>query len=185
MKIRSMVMGLMVVGLILATGCRSNKGKGGAGAGGFDGMGVENVSDVPLLTDEFGQPLDLAGGARFEDIFAPVHGVDFKPVYFAFDSSVLAPSEAIKVEQVAQHLLQNHNHVLVVEGHCDERGSNEYNLSLGENRALSLCARLFDLGIETDRIQSRSYGEEKPAVMGSGEAVWRLNRRGEFLLFQK
>lgn len=83
------------------------------------------------------------------------------------------------------HLQQNANHVLVVEGHCDERGSNEYNLSLGENRAISVRTRLVQLGVQGDRIQTRSYGEEKPAVAGSGEEAWRLNRRGEFSLFQK
>ena len=124
-------------------------------------------------------------GARFEDTLQPVQGVKFAPVYYSLDSYVLAPSEAAKVEQVAQHLQQNTSHVLVVEGHCDERGSNEYNLALGENRAIAIRTRLVELGIAGDRIQTRSYGEEKPAVVGTGEAVWRLNRRGEFALFQK
>ena len=76
-------------------------------------------------------------------------------------------------------------HVLVVEGHCDERGSNEYNLSLGENRAQAIRATLVSKGIAADRIQTRSYGEEKPAAIGSGESVWSLNRRGEFSLYQQ
>ena len=86
---------------------------------------------------------------------------------------------------VAQDLLQNMKHVLVVEGHCDERGSNEYNLSLGENRAQAIRATLVSKGIAADRIQTRSYGEEKPAAIGSGESVWSLNRRGEFSLYQQ
>jgi len=127
----------------------------------------------------------VVSGARFEDTLQAVQGVKFSPVYFAFDSYVLPPSEVSKVEQVAQHLKQNASHVLVVEGNCDERGSNEYNMSLGENRALAVREYLVKLGISADRIQTRSYGEEKPAVAGTGEEVWHLNRRGEFALFQK
>jgi hypothetical protein len=65
-----------------------------------------------------------------------VTGVSFSPVYFGFDSYQLAPVEVSKIEQVAQHLLQNSSHVVLIDGHCDERGSNEYNLSLGQQRAL-------------------------------------------------
>ncbi|HON48218.1 MAG: OmpA family protein [Kiritimatiellae bacterium] len=175
--------------LLLAAGCRmpwsKRGGADGAGAGG--GLGLDDptlleTTDIPSVYDNMG---GLVSGARFEDTLAPVQGVTFAPVYFAFDSYALAPSEVAKIEQVAMHLQQNANHVLVVEGHCDERGSNEYNLSLGENRAISVRTRLVELGVLGDRIQTRSYGEEKPAVMGSGEEVWRLNRRGEFALFQK
>ena len=110
--------------------------------------------------------------------------VDFAPVYFGFDASALAPSEMAKIEAVAQHLAQNPDRAVIVEGNCDERGSNEYNLSLGEQRALSLRTALINLGISADRIQSRSFGEEKPAVLGSGEAVWAQNRRGEFAFYK-
>ena len=73
----------------------------------------------------------------------------------------------------------------VIEGNCDERGSNEYNMSLGENRAIIIRNYLIQSGISADRIQTRSYGEEKPAVMGSDESAWSRNRRGEFAIFQK
>jgi len=143
---------------------------------------LDNNTDLSKVTDEAG---NVVSGARFEDTLQAVQGVKFSPVYFAFDSYVLPPSEVSKVEQVAQHLKQNASHVLVVEGNCDERGSNEYNMSLGENRALAVREYLVKLGISADRIQTRSYGEEKPAVAGTGEEVWHLNRRGEFALFQK
>ena len=173
-----MTLALMGVLALMDTGCRS-KAKATSGAAG--GAGTEPVQ-LLNVTDEKGAPVS---GARFEDTLKPVTGVTFAPVYFAFDSYALPPSEVSKAEQVAQHLLQNAGHVLVIEGHCDERGSNEYNLSLGENRALSVRTRLIELGVSADRIQTRSYGEEKPAVAGSGEEAWRLNRRGEFSLFQK
>jgi len=188
MHIRSVVfVNVALAGLLLAAGCRmpwSKKGGAGGGAGGsgLDDPTLLETTDIPSVYDGAG---NLVSGARFEDTLQPVQGVTFAPVYFALDSYALAPSEIAKVEQVATHLQQNANHVLVVEGHCDERGSNVYNLSLGENRAISVRTRLAELGVSGDRIQTRSYGEEKPAVAGAGEEAWRLNRRGEFSLFQK
>ena len=110
--------------------------------------------------------------------------VDFMPVYFAFDASNLKDSELAKIEAVAQHLQANPTRVVMVEGNCDERGSNEYNLTLGELRAGSVRDYLLRLGIAAERVQTKSYGEEKPAVAGSGESVWAKNRRGEFAIFQ-
>ncbi|HRR35206.1 MAG TPA: OmpA family protein [Kiritimatiellia bacterium] len=187
MHIRSVVfVNVALVGLLLAAGCRmpwSKKAGAGSGAGTeLDDPTLLETTDIPAVYDSAGS---VVSGARFEDTLQPVQGVTFAPVYFALDSYALAPSEIAKIEQVASHLQRNMNHVLVVEGHCDERGSNEYNLSLGENRAISVRTRLIELGVSGDRIQTRSYGEEKPAVAGSGEEVWRLNRRGEFSLFQK
>ena len=89
-----------------------------------------------------------------------------------------------KIEAVAAHLQGHPTRVVMVEGNCDERGSNEYNLSLGELRAISIRDYLVSLGIAPNRIQTKSYGEEKPAVPGSGEAAWSKNRRGEFAVFQ-
>ena len=189
MHIRSVVVvNVALVGLLmLSAGCRapwSKKAGAGSGAGLEDPTMIENtegITDLSSITDSLG---NLVSGMRYEELPA-VEGVKFSPVYFSLDSYVLAPAEVSKVEQVAQHLMQNMSHVLVIEGHCDERGSNEYNLSLGENRAISVRTRLIDLGIAGDRIQTRSYGEEKPAVAGSGEQAWQLNRRGEFALYQK
>jgi peptidoglycan-associated lipoprotein len=193
MHIRSVVVvnvALMGALVFMDTGCRTK-------AGGWrwpwqkDRSELANsLSDPTLLeNNDLSKVTDAAGntitGARFEDSMQAVQGVKFAPVYFAFDSYVLPPPEIAKIEQVAQHLKANMTHVLVVEGNCDERGSNEYNLSLGENRALAVRSHLVNLGIAAERIQTRSYGEEKPAITGSGEEAWRLNRRCEFALFQK
>ena len=110
--------------------------------------------------------------------------VEFEPVYFSFDASNLRDSELAKIEAVAQHLQANPNRVVMVEGNCDERGSNEYNLTLGELRAGAVRDYLLRLGIAAERVQTKSYGEEKPAVAGAGESVWAKNRRGEFAIFQ-
>jgi len=193
MHIRSVVvvnLALMSALVFMDTGCRTK-------AGGWRWPWQKDTStlandaanstllegtDIPKVTDEAG---NTVSGARFEDTMQAVQGVKFSPVYFAFDSYVLPPSEVTKIEQVAQQLKSNAAHVVVVEGNCDDRGSNEYNMSLGENRALAVREYLVKLGISADRIQTRSYGEEKPAVAGTGEEVWRLNRRDEFALFQK
>ena len=154
------------------------------GAGGEEMIDPELLTeiDIPGVYDESGA---LVSGARFEDTYEQVHDVVFDTVYFTYDSYVLPPNEIAKVDMVGQHLNSNMQHVLVVEGHCDERGSNEYNLALGENRALAVRSYLVNMGISPDRIQTRSFGEEKPAVMGMDESAWSMNRRCEFALFQK
>ncbi len=135
-----------------------------------------------IITDgASGLPLD---GTPFDLNRTAVGNSGIGPVYFGYDSSVLAPAELAKIQQAADYMTGNSDIVLIVEGHCDERGSNEYNLSLGEQRALSLRSALVNLGISADRIQSRSFGEEKPAVLGSGEAAWAQNRRGEFAFYR-
>ena len=142
-------------------------------AGGTDANAEEaNLSDVT------GVPFDQ------DPNYARCTDVDFAPVYFGFDASQLAPAEMPKIEAVAQHLQAKPNRVVIIEGNCDERGSNEYNLSLGELRAIAIRDYLVSLGIDAQRIQSKSYGEEKPAVSGHGEGAWSKNRRGEFAVFQ-
>ena len=134
-----------------------------------DELGLKDVTRVPFDQDP--------NYARCTD-------VDFVPVYFGFDASQLAPSELAKIESVAKHLQEKPNRVVMVEGNCDERGSNEYNLSLGDLRAISIRDYLVQLGIDAQRIQAKSYGEEKPAVSGHDEGAWSKNRRGEFAVFQ-
>ena len=74
---------------------------------------------------------------------------------------------------------------MIIEGNCDERGSNEYNLSLAESRAILIRNHLVALGVDPMKIQTKSFGEEKPAVIGHGEGTWSKNRRGEFLVFER
>ncbi len=169
---------LMVLSaLLLGAGCKSKYGADGETPiyTGDDG------TVMPEILTEDGFPLD---GQPFDLTRQRMEGTAFAPVYFGYDSFQLAPEEVTKIEYVAEYLNQNTRAVLVIEGHCDERGSNEYNLSLGEQRALSVRTYLVNLGISADRIQSRSFGEERPAQQGTGEATWRLNRRGEFALYE-
>ena len=164
---------LLVLGtLVLGSGCsKKNKNPDINGDG----------SVIPTVLDEGGIPLT---SDPFNTTHQRMEGLTFEPVYFGYDSFQLAPEEVSKIEKVADYLNQNTRNVLIVEVHCDERGSNEYNLSLGEQRALSVRTYLVNLGISADRIQSRSFGEERPAVQGTGEDAWRQNRRGEFALYE-
>jgi peptidoglycan-associated lipoprotein len=105
-------------------------------------------------------------------------------VYFDFDRSTVRPSERAKVEDVAAQLKLDAYNKLLIEGHCDERGTEEYNRALGERRALALREYIVNLGISPDRIRTLSYGEDRPAVEGFDEAAWSRNRRGEFILLR-
>ena len=98
-------------------------------------------------------------------------------VFFGYDSSDL-DSDALELlqDQVAW-LKQNSNVSITIEGHCDERGTREYNLALGEKRAQAVKNYLIGLGINPDRVSTISYGKERPAVVGSNDGAWAQNRR--------
>ncbi|MBR4190848.1 MAG: OmpA family protein [Kiritimatiellae bacterium] len=108
----------------------------------------------------------------------------FEPVYFEYDSPRLNPAEQAKIDAVVACLQQNPSYGVIVEGHCDERGSNEYNLALGERRALAVRAAIVSAGIDGARVQTSSRGEESPSAMGHDESSWGLNRRAEFVFTQ-
>ena len=98
-------------------------------------------------------------------------------VFFNYDSSELdSDAQELLQDQVAW-LKQYSNVSVIVEGHCDERGTREYNLALGEKRAQSVKNYLISLGISSDRVSTISYGKERPAVVGSNDGAWAQNRR--------
>jgi peptidoglycan-associated lipoprotein len=108
-----------------------------------------------------------------------------KDIHFDFDKYDIRPGDAETLKENAA-LLMNYPKVKIqVEGHCDERGTNEYNLALGERRANAAKKYLLSLGISTDRISSISYGEEKPLDAGHNEEAWSKNRRGHFVILSK
>jgi peptidoglycan-associated lipoprotein len=103
-------------------------------------------------------------------------------VHFAYDSSAVQSGEKSKVATVADYLKANATEAVEVEGHCDERGTEEYNRALGERRALALREELIALGIDANRVDTISYGEDRPVDPGHDENAWHQNRRGEFVL---
>lgn len=103
-----------------------------------------------------------------------------RTVYFDFDSSALRPDAIRDLNFNADLLKQAPNVIVQIEGHTDERGTQAYNLALGERRAQSVREYLIRVGVSGNRLVTISYGEEAPAVLGSNEAAWARNRRAEF-----
>jgi peptidoglycan-associated lipoprotein len=103
-------------------------------------------------------------------------------IFFEFDSSVLLNETQLILKKKAEWLINNSDITVTIEGHCDERGTNEYNLALGERRAGSAKTFLMDLGIEGSRLNCISYGEERPVDPGHNEQAWAKNRRGHFTI---
>jgi len=104
-------------------------------------------------------------------------------INFDYDKYNLKPEAQEILKKGAPAYLKYRDYKLVVEGHCDERGTAEYNLALGEKRATEAAKYLADLGIEKDRIKTISYGKEMPLDKGSNEAAWAKNRRAHFVIF--
>lgn len=108
---------------------------------------------------------------------------NFETAYFDFDKAELRQDARDVLYKNAEILLKGQPDAKVkIEGHCDERGSAEYNLALGERRAKSALQYLTTLGVKADRMSVISFGKEKPAVQGNDEAAWAKNRRAEFVL---
>ena len=105
-------------------------------------------------------------------------------IYFAFDKYEVKAGELTKAQAVADYLKGQPSDSVLVEGHCDERGTPEYNRALGERRALSVRESLMSLGVAGDRIHTTTYGEDKPADPGHNEQAYAKNRRGEFVLLK-
>ena len=169
---------------VMATGCKYDKAaKGGAGAGAGTGSDITAGQDISGNGGSDTGSIAGASEGKFEDLYTRCTDVEFAPVYFGFDSTVVPQGELGKIDEVAQHLTAKPERVVVVEGNCDERGSSEYNMSLGENRAIIIRNYLVQSGIASGRIQTRSYGAEKPAVDGHDESAWAKNRRGEFAIY--
>lgn len=115
-----------------------------------------------------------------EDIF----GQSVKDVYFDYDKSDVRADQQSAIQSDAQFLNQHSGINFTIEGHCDDRGSTEYNLALGDQRASSVKNALVSAGVSASRIKTISYGKEKPFCMEDNEACWQQNRRGH-LVYQK
>ncbi|MCS7064147.1 MAG: OmpA family protein [Methylacidiphilales bacterium] len=130
--------------------------------------GSENINDMPAADRPSGAALRDANYSIFKN----------QTIYFEFDSTGIRASERGKLEEVARETKVS-GYRLLLAGHCDERGTFEYNRGLGERRALSVREYLVGLGLNPGDISTISYGEERPAVSGSNETAWAKNRRVE------
>ncbi|MEE9369411.1 MAG: OmpA family protein [Pontiella sp.] len=169
MVLKALIFTIIAGSFALVGGCKS-KNANSADLYGSDNLyGDPLMGDMPL-NDTMGLPTD---GDRSM----------FPAVFFAYDSSQVNPEEAGKCEDVASYLKKNGSGGVIVEGHGDERGSREYNLALGERRALAIRDYLISLGVNPAVIQTKSLGEELPENMGHDETAWRMNRRGVFAIY--
>jgi peptidoglycan-associated lipoprotein len=107
---------------------------------------------------------------------------ELQDVYFDFDKYDIRPADTRTLDANAAWLKSNPNHLVLIEGHADERGTNEYNLALGERRAKSTMNYLVSQGVQANRITIISYGEERPTCQEHTEACWAKNRRSHFLV---
>jgi peptidoglycan-associated lipoprotein len=103
-------------------------------------------------------------------------------IHFGFDSFVLSDQAQQILNSKADYLRDNSSVTVTVEGHCDDRGTDAYNIALGERRAKSVKNFLVDLGISANRLNTVSYGEERPIAIGQDEASWAKNRRAQFVV---
>lgn len=148
---------------------------------------VEEPIIEPGIVDETtaltGDDLPLTGQPDDAIYVEPVSTV-FEDIHFEFDRyNILARDEAV-LSGVARWLDDNERVDVLIEGHCDERGTNEYNMALGEQRALAARRYLIGLGVTAARLSTISYGEERPIDHGSTEEAWATNRRDEFTVSQ-
>ena len=123
-------------------------------------------------------PVASKATATDEELFSE----NVKDVFFAYDKSNVPANEESAVQQDARFLIAHPYMKLLISGHCDERGSEDYNLTLGDNRAGTVSEQLERLGVQADRIRTISYGKEKPFCSEETESCWQLNRRAHFVL---
>jgi peptidoglycan-associated lipoprotein len=110
--------------------------------------------------------------------------MESEKIYFDYDKADLSSASQSILTKKANWLKENGSYKLKIEGHCDERGSTEYNMALGARRAEAAAKYISNAGVASDRLTTVSYGEEKPVATGSNEAAWSQNRRDEFVLIQ-
>jgi len=162
-------------GVAGATGSSGGSGGSGSTGGGTTSMQPSGSTAAPAPTGS------TTGGARpAPRDFAAVS--DLKDVFFDFDKYDIRPTDAKMLDANAAWLKSHDNMLVLVEGHCDERGTNEYNLALGERRAKATMNYLVAQGVQANRITIISYGEERPVCTEHTEACWAKNRRAHFLI---
>ena len=138
----------------------------------------EKITEAP--TSVMGEPI-TEETAQAEKIVARNQFL-YEDIYFEFDKSILLPMAQDTLKKKAEYLYNHSDITVVIEGHCDERGTNEYNLALGDRRSESAKRYLVDLGILPSRLTTISYGEERPVDPRHNREAWAKNRRAHFVI---
>jgi peptidoglycan-associated lipoprotein len=154
-----------------------------------NGKDVETAAGMAAFVERvfLGPPPPHHAAAAGPEVVPPVVPAPAVPekleaIYFDFDKYVIKPEGREALKRNAEWLQKNTDKKVVVEGNCDERGTNEYNMALGQRRADAAAKYLVDLGIAKDRVSTVSFGEEKPLCKEANEACWSKNRRDDFVL---
>lgn len=162
---------LALVGMLIVAGCATTQVA--------DETAVpQQSSDVASSTPQ--SNLDEKPAAEMQPVEVPAAQFAFDQVYFAYDQSTLSEQARAALSNNALILQTAPDLRVTIEGHCDDRGSDEYNLALGERRAQAVRNFLVSLGVDPERMETISYGEEMPAKSGQNEIAWAMNRRAEF-----
>jgi peptidoglycan-associated lipoprotein len=176
---------------LATTGCHNHQvGKTtklpGPGQEGItDQSNLNTLSNTPPINTDVnptGTQIATADSAMFDNMTEDRGALAAYTIHFAFDSSAIKSGEKSNLESVAAALKSDSNLKLLIEGNCDDRGTEEYNRSLGERRALAAREALAKDGIDPSRIRTLSFGKDKPADPGHDEAAWAKNRRDDFVL---
>jgi peptidoglycan-associated lipoprotein len=191
LQVKPGVIAISLVGfaLLCGVGC-SKKGTSTAKStfGDVDSGGGVDWEEINLdseTLEPFGEDIyDIDLGAAPVGTDSKAQSSDLQTVYFDYDSSNLRPDQMVALDANAEYMRMNGTCSVEIQGHCDERGTPEYNLSLGERRALSVRNYLIGQGIDAGRLYTVSFGEEMPATVGSGEDAFSQNRRAEFWIVQ-
>ncbi|KAF3977187.1 MAG: peptidoglycan-associated lipoprotein Pal [Methylococcales symbiont of Iophon sp. n. MRB-2018] len=132
--------------------------------------------------DLSGEQIGLESGSESDPRFSdPTNPLSKKTIYFMYNSSQVQQEFIPVIAAHSQYFLDNPSERIILEGHADERGSREYNIALGEQRAKSILRMIKVQGVSNNQVDIVSYGEEKPASNGMGEVAWQLNRRVEIV----
>ena len=156
---------------------------GARGLIGLDTSGCIGSGVDVVRVDESGN-IGLSGLEAFEKMLMDREALAAQTVDFEVARPEINLDDLGKVEAVAGILARDGSNKVMIEGHCDERGTEEYNRALGERRALSVRDALVDLGVSADRVRTMSLGEDRPADTGLDDAAFARNRRGEFVLLK-
>lgn len=146
------------------------------------GMEEKKVTETTKPTEKIKE--EQIAKVESKDIPVKVEEVSgmFQDIHFDFDKYDIREDAKPTLKAVADYLTKNNNHKVLIEGHCDERGTNEYNLALGDKRAKAAKDYLISLGVPSNRIDTISYGEEKPLCKEQNENCWAKNRRDHFII---
>lgn len=177
------LLSVLVIAPVVLTGCPKSKPKPAPAAAPVAvAQPVDPAPSTPSEGDPVESPLDGELLAATEHAYRTGLLGD---VYFDFDQSSLREDARARLSRNAEFLRSRPEFVVQVEGHCDERGTNDYNLALGERRAQAVREYLSQLGLGSNRLRTISFGEERPTCTQSDESCWQRNRRAHFVLVDR